>query len=132
MDQFTQGLYIPEEYIHQSPRPEISPVKHTLGSYQPILQREKLQVPAHALYYPKGKYLTCKVVLSKPGELEGRQLEPLVSYAHANGYRLVGNGTAFLFRIARLEEGLQFLFRVRIRAVAAGEGEETKGSKNII
>ena len=119
VDQFTPGLYIPGEYLQMDPLPQKIPVSFTLGSYLPILEQEKLPIPSHALYYPRGRYLTGKVVLRNVKELEGRQLLPLLDYAQDHGYRLVGDGTAFLFRIARTSEGLQFLFRVRFRVEEA-------------
>ncbi|MCR5089508.1 MAG: MerR family transcriptional regulator [Oscillospiraceae bacterium] len=113
---FTQGLYIPEGLLQQEPLPDFIPVKHTIGSFSPILEENRFPVPENAIFTPKGRYLTAKAIL-RAGEagLDARQLRPFKEYAAANGCRLLGNTTAFLFRIDRTEKTARYIYRLRIR-----------------
>ncbi|MCR5088735.1 MAG: MerR family transcriptional regulator [Oscillospiraceae bacterium] len=113
---FTQGLYIPEELLQREPLPSAIPVKHTIGSFAPILEENHFPVPSDAIFTPRGHYLTAKVILRAGEEtLAAAQLQPLTDYAAANGFRLRGDSTAFLFRIDHTERTARHIYRIRVR-----------------
>lgn len=115
IDLFTQGLTVAGSCLRSDPLPAHIPVKLTVGSYLPILEEYGYPIPDEALYFPKGRYLTTKVVLGGEPVLDAEQLRPLVEYAKSHNYRLVGDATAFLFRVDKSKNGSQFIFRLRIR-----------------
>ena len=116
IDLFTQGVHVPGSFLRGESRPSQIPVKLTVGSYLPILEEHGYPIPTCALYFPRGRYLTTKVVLGSKPFLDAAQLEPLVAYAKAHNYRLVGDGTAFLFRVDKSKNGPRFIYRLRIKA----------------
>ena len=116
VDHFTQGLTIPGTLLNAPELPDSVPVKLTLGSYLPILRGYGYPIPERALCFPRGSYLTAKVVLDGGRTLDRSQLQPLRDYAAAHSLRLVGDATAFLFRVDTQKDRLRFVYRLRIRA----------------
>lgn len=118
MDLFTQGLRIPEEYLHADVLPDRIPVRLTLGTYRPVLESNGVAIPPEAACLPHGLYLAA-VVERRGGFIEGRQLQPVLDYARKHSYTLSGESTAFLFRVSQTPEGMVFTYR--LRAHVAGE-----------
>ena len=115
IDLFTQGLWIPGDCLRDAPLPARIPVKLSVGSYLPILKKYGYSIPTVALYFPRGKYLATRVVLGNRPFLNTEQLRPLAAYAQSHNYRLVGDTTAFLFRVDHSKDGARFIYRLRIR-----------------
>ena len=112
---FTQGLHIPAAILEQEPLPEKVPVRLTVGTYVPILRENKVAIPRKAILIPKGRYLSAKVVLDGERALDREQLLPLITYAREHGYRMVGDTTAFIFRLSRENDHIRFFYRLRVR-----------------
>ena len=111
---FTQGVRIPEAYLQGEALPERVPVQLTLGTYQPILTEHGVPIPPGAICVPRGRYLAV-IAVCRGSRIEREPLQRLLDYARERGLRPTGESTAFLFRIERTPEGLQFYYRLRIR-----------------
>ncbi len=118
MDLFTLGLHIPPEYLLREELPEKIPFQVTIGTYAPIISMRELDIPEEAFLVPKGTYLATKIEIGRDRMLDREQLQPLLQYARENGYRLLGETTAFLFRVKHDRDGLKIRYRLRARAEA--------------
>lgn len=116
MELFTLGLRIPGELLRGEELPEKIPFHVTVGTYVPILEMRQLEIPEEAVLVPKGTYLATKVEVCKENLLDREQLLPLFRYARENGYRILGDTTAFLFRVKQEKDGLRIRYRLRVRA----------------
>ena len=115
MELFTLGLNLPAEALCGENLPETIPFRLTIGTYAPILARRRLEVPKEAVFVPKGTYLATKIEIGEERILHREQLEPLIRYARENGYRILGDTTAFLFRVKQEKNSLRIRYRLRVR-----------------
>ena len=116
MDLFTLGLHISPDVLLREELPARIPFQVTVGTYAPIIARRSLEIPEEAFLVPKGTYLATKVEVGGERTLEREQLQPLFRYARENGYRILGDTTAFLFRVKQEKTGLRIRYRLRVRA----------------
>ena len=116
MNLFTLGLNIPAEILRGEELPEEIPFRVTLGTYAPIIAMRGLEVPKNAILVPKGTYLAAKIEIGEKRMLEREEIMPLIRYAKENGYRILGETTAFLFAVKREKDHLIIQYRIRIRA----------------
>lgn len=115
MELLTLGLHLPGELLCGSELPEKIPFQVTVGTYAPIFEMRQLEIPEEAILVPKGTYLAAKIEVGREHVLEREQLLPLIRYAEENGYRILGDTTAFLFRVKLEKEGLRICYRLRVR-----------------
>lgn len=116
MELFTLGINIPRELLCGEELPDQIPFRLTIGTYVPILKMRKMEIPKEAILVPKGTYLATKIEIGEERTLERKQLEPLITYARENGYRILGDTTAFLFRVRREKDRLRVCYRLRVKA----------------
>ena len=116
MELFTLGLNLPAETLCGETLPEEIPFRITVGTYAPILAMKGLEIPKEAVLIPKGTYLATRIEVGEERFLKREQLEPLFCFARENGYRILGETTAFLFRVKREKDRLRVRYRLRVRA----------------
>ena len=116
MELFTLGLHLPAELLCGEDLPETVPFRLTIGTYAPIIARRGLEIPEGAVFVPKGTYLAAKVEVGEERVLKKEQMDPIIRFANENGYRILGDTTAFLFRVMREKDRLRMHYRLRVRA----------------
>ena len=116
MNLFTLGMNIPAEILRGEELPEEIPFRVTLGTYAPIIAKGGLEVPKNAILVPKGTYLAANIEIGENRTLEREEIMPLIRYAKENGYRILGETTAFLFAVKREKDHLVIQYRLRVRA----------------
>jgi len=120
-----QNMILDTAALQEGALPDKLPYTYGLASYVPVLNFHRIPIPADAVLIPAGRYLALWLSPEEPGWISARQLQPLLDYAAARGYRFTGRNSGFIYRIQRENGQDRFCYRFRAQVeTPAGAPEE--------
>ena len=115
VDLFTLVVCIEKEYFKMQDLPERIPIRIGIGTYQRVLEAERIEIPPSARSFPQGIYVSFFLETDDLFAVRPDQLAAVRSYLKEHGLRPVSDTTAYLYRTTFSDTGYCFQFCVRVR-----------------
>lgn len=115
VDLFTCVVCIERAYFVMQELPKRIPVRIGLGTYQRVLEEERIEIPETACAFPQGRYVSFFLEMEDLYSISPEQLDEVRLYLEENRLCPVSDTTAYLYRVTHSETGYRFQFCVRLR-----------------
>ena len=115
VDLFTLVVCIERAFFEMAELPKRIPIRIGIGTYQRVLEEERMEIPETARSFPQGRYVSFFLEVEDLYTIGHEQLDEVRIYLRENALRPVSDTTAYLFRVTFSETGYLFQFCVRLR-----------------
>ena len=115
VDLFTMVINIRREFFEAEPLPERIPFRIGMGTYQEVLEEEKIAIPEQAAVFPEGRYVSFFLEIDNLESFESAKLGKVRQYLRENNLQPDSDTTAYLYRVTFADTGYHFHFCVRLR-----------------
>ncbi len=115
VDLFTLVVCIERAFFEMAELPKRIPIRIGIGTYQRVLEEERMEIPESARAFPQGRYVSFFLEVEDLYTIGHEQLDEVRIYLRENALRPVSDTTAYLYRVTFSETGYLFQFCVRLR-----------------
>ena len=115
IDLFTLVINIEKYFFEAETLPERIPFRIGMGTYQEVLEEENIAIPASAVVFPEGRYVSFFLEIDNLQSFESTKLNEVRRYLKENSLEPDSDTTAYLYRVTFAETGYHFHFCVRLR-----------------
>ena len=115
VDLFTLVINIEKYFFEAATLPVRIPFRIGMGTYQEVLEEEKIPIPETATEFPEGRYVSFFLEIDNLQSFESTKLEEVRRYLKENGLQPLSDTTAYLYRVTFADTGYHFHFCVRLR-----------------
>ncbi|MBQ6317605.1 MAG: MerR family transcriptional regulator [Oscillospiraceae bacterium] len=115
VDLFTMVINIKREFFEAESLPERIPFRIGMGTYQEVLEEEKIAIPEQAAVFPEGRYVSFFLEIDNLESFESAKLDKVRQYLRENSLQPDSDTTAYLYRVTFADTGYHFHFCVRLR-----------------
>jgi hypothetical protein len=102
-------------YFEAESLPERIPFRIGMGTYQEVLEEEKIAIPEQAAVFPEGRYVSFFLEIDNLESFESAKLDKVRQYLRENSLQPDSDTTAYLYRVTFADTGYHFHFCVRLR-----------------
>ena len=114
IDLFTLVVCIEQRWFETETLPEQVPVRIGIGSYQKVLEEEKMPIPETVQIFPKGRYAAFFLELDDLHTVAGEKLNPIRAFLRERNLSALRDSTAYLYRVDTVGGKPRFIFCVRV------------------
>ena len=115
IDLFTLVINIEKYFFEAATLPQRIPFRIGMGTYQNVLEEERISIPEEAAVFPEGRYVSFFLEIDNLQSFESGKLDEVRKYLKENGLQPASDTTAYLYRVTFADTGYHFHFCVRLR-----------------